>query len=174
MSLYFVIGSPGAGKSAACAELRRRGFVAYDTDLDALSVWFDDSSNAIVPLPVDPRQRDDRWLAQHTLRLPPETVLRIAAEVGDSVGFICGSTGNEGEIWELFEGVVSLSVSAAVLRQRLTDRNTFGSTEDELRRVLVSHQSVDADNARFGAHLVNADRPTALVVDELLRVLKLV
>jgi gluconate kinase len=148
MGLYFVIGTPGTGKTAVCEELRRRGFRAYDTDHDKLSHWEDG-----------------------TLRLPPETVLRLAAEVGDSAGFICGSVGNEGEVWEHFEGVVSLSVSADVLRRRLIARRGFGSTGDELSSVLASHQTVDADNARFGAHLINADRPVAAVVDEILRVL---
>lgn len=148
MSLYLVIGTPGAGKTTVREELRRRGFVAYDTDLDNLSHWIDG-----------------------ILRLPPETVLRLAAEVGDRVGFVCGSTGNEGEIWKYFDGVVSLSVSAGVLRQRLIERQGFGSSGEELRQVLASHQTVDADNARFGAQLVNADRAPAAVVDELLRVL---
>jgi hypothetical protein len=74
-------------------------------------------------MPTDPAHRDDAWFAHHTSRLPPEAVLRIAAEVGDSVGFICGTVGNE---------------------------------------------TVDADNLRFGAHLIDANPPVTEVVDQLL------
>jgi hypothetical protein len=48
----------------------------------------------------------------NTYRLPPDTVSRLAAEVGDGVGFICGTVANDDEIWDLFMAVVSLSVDA--------------------------------------------------------------
>jgi hypothetical protein len=150
MPLYFVNGSPGAGKSTVCAELTRRGFVAYDTDLDQLSAWSDD-----------------------VLRLPPTTVRRIAAEVGDGAGFICGSTGNEGEVWDLFAAVVFLSVSTGTLRRRLAERGGFGSSGTELEGVLGRHSDAEAANAGFGAHLIDGDRPVAVVVDDLLGVLGL-
>ncbi|MFI5710595.1 hypothetical protein [Kribbella sp. NPDC051620] len=148
MPLYLVNGSPGAGKSTACAELNRRGFIAYDTDLDQLSAWSDG-----------------------VLRLPPSTVRRIAAEVGDGAGFICGSTGNEGEVWDLFTAVAFLTVGADTLRRRLIQRGGFGSAGAELEGVLGRHTGAESANARFGAHLVDADRPVEEVVDDLLTAL---
>lgn len=53
--------------------------------------------------------------------------------------------------------------------RRLAERvNSFGSTDDELQRVLAWHANVDADNLRFGAMLIDASRPVADVVDHLL------
>jgi hypothetical protein len=111
----------------------------------------------------------------HTYRLRPQTVLRVAAVVGDKIGFVCGTVGNDNQIWDLFAAVISLSIDADTVRRRLADRvDSFGSTEDELRRVLAWHATVDADNLRFGAHVIDASAPVAEVVDHLLAELGLV
>ncbi|MFI5728609.1 AAA family ATPase [Kribbella sp. NPDC051587] len=167
MPLFYVAGASGAGKSTVCAELARRGHPSYDVDADGLAVWLDRAGN-VVPMPD---ARDDAWFANHTYTLPPAIVRRLAAEVGEAVGFVCGTVGNEGEIWDLFAHVISLSVDAETVRRRLAQRpDGFGSTAEELQRILTWHATIDADNARFGATLVDAGRPLVAVVDEVLEV----
>ncbi|WP_405057154.1 hypothetical protein OG474_31015 [Kribbella sp. NBC_01505] len=64
-----------------------------------------------------------------------------------------------------------LSVDADTVRRRIAQRpEGFGSSEEELRRILHWHATVDADNARFGATLVDASRPVTTVADEVLKV----
>jgi hypothetical protein len=166
MALIYITGASGAGKSTVRTELQRRGYPAYDSDEDHLARWFSDATGDEVPLPA---RRDDGWFASNTYKLPPETVRRIAAELGDTPGFLCGTVGNDNEIWDLFAAVISFSVDEASLRRRLTARtNGFGSTDTELQRVLDWHATVDIDNQRYGAILVNAARPITEVVDDLL------
>ncbi|TWD81367.1 ribose 1,5-bisphosphokinase PhnN [Kribbella amoyensis] len=169
MGLIYVTGASGAGKSTVLGELRRRGFVAHGTDEDGLARWYENSTHREASMPADPDRRDDDWYAHHTYRLPPDTVRRLAAEVGDDIGFVCGTVGNDNEIWDLFTSVVSLSVDATTIRRRLGARGDgFGSTEAEVRRILAWHKNVDADNARFGAVLVDATGPVSEVVDRVL------
>ncbi len=169
MPLFYVVGASGAGKSTVCAELVRRGHRAYDVDADGLGEWRDQRGTA-VPMP-EAALRDDAWFAAHTYTLPPATVRRLVTEVGDAVGFVCGTVGNEGEIWELFAHVISLSVDADTVRRRIAQRpDGFGSSEEELRRILNWHATIDADNARFGATLVDASQPVTAVADEVLKV----
>ncbi|GAA5039805.1 hypothetical protein [Actinopolymorpha pittospori] len=121
MPLVLVTGTSGAGKSTVRAELRRRGYVAYDTDEDHLSRYFEKCSGFEVPYPIAAVERSDGWHSRHTQRVPPETVRRIAAEVGDELGFVCGSTENEGEIWCHFAVVI-------YLRRLADDSPPAGST----------------------------------------------
>jgi len=166
MPLIYITGASGSGKSTVRAELRRRGYPAYDSDEDGLARWFSNTTGRAV---VVPASRDDEWFTSTTYRLPPATVRRLAAELGERTGFLCGTVGNDKEIWDLFTAVISLSVDADTLRHRLRARaNGFGSTDSELQRVLAWHATVDADNHRYGAILVNAARPTADIVDDLL------
>jgi shikimate kinase len=165
MSLVYLTGSSGVGKTAVGDELRRRGFAVYDVDADGLARWFENATGAEVPMPS---YRDDSWFAEYTYRLPVETVRRIADEA-DGVTFICGTVGNDNEIWDLFDTVISLSVDAETLRSRLVGRRgAFGSSAPELERVLAWHARVDADNTRYGAQLINANAPIPEVADRIL------
>jgi shikimate kinase len=170
MPLVWVTGSSGAGKSTVRIELRRRGYIAYDTDEDHLSRYFEKGSGAEVTYPAIAAQRTDEWFRRHTQRVPPETVRQIAAEVGDKLGFICGSTENENEIWDQFAVVIHLSVDSQTIRRRLAQRprDAFGGTEEELGRILEWHAGTDASYERFGALRVDATKPVTKVVDDLL------
>ncbi|MGW5361955.1 AAA family ATPase [Actinopolymorpha pittospori] len=170
MPLVWVTGTSGAGKSTVRAELRRRGYIAYDTDEDHLSRYFDKSSGVEVLYPSAVAQRTDEWFNRHNQRVPPETVRRIAAEVGDKLGFICGSTENENEIWNEFAAVIHLSVDSETIRRRLAQRprDAFGGTAEELARILEWHVGSDASYEQFGAHRVDATQPASKVVDDLL------
>ena len=169
MALIYITGASGAGKSTVRAELQRRGYLAYDTDEDGLARWFENRSGTEVSMPADPSQRDDNWYANNTYRLPLETVQRLAAEVEDGIGFVCGTVGNDDEIWEQFKAVISLSIDTETVRRRLSERvGGFGSAGDELQRVLAWHAQVDADNSQYGAILIDATPPVAEVVDRLL------
>jgi len=170
MVLVYLTGASGAGKTTVGVELRRRGFLVYDVDADGLARWYENVSGAEVSMPT---YRDGTWFAENTYRLPVETVRRIAAEAGDGTAFICGSVGNENEIWDLFAKVVCLTVDAATLEHRLVQRGAFGSTPAELERVLHWHTRSDADNAGYGAHLTPATTPPASVATQILNALHL-
>ena len=169
MVLVYLTGASGAGKTTVGVELRRRGFLVYDVDADWLARWYENVSGAEVSMPT---YRDGTWFAENTYRLPVETVRRIAAEAGDGTAFICGSVGNENEIWDLFTRVISLTVDAATLERRLVERGGFGSSSAELERVLRWHAQVDADNARYGAHLVAAEASVLEIADNVLAALR--
>ncbi|GAA2758959.1 AAA family ATPase [Actinopolymorpha rutila] len=170
MPLVWVTGTSGVGKSTVRAELRRRGFVAYDTDEDHLSRHFDRETGAEVLYPELAAQRTAEWFARHVQRVSPESVRRISAEVGDRLGFVCGSTENEDELWGEFAVVVHLSADPETIRRRLARRppDAFGGTEEEVERILGWHAGSDAAYERFGARRVDATQPVGNVVDELL------
>ncbi len=164
MRLVYLTGSSGVGKTAVGEELRRRGYAVYDVDADGLARWFENATGVEVRMPP---YRDDAWFAENTYRLPVETVRRIA-DLG-ALAFICGTVGNDNEIWDLFDTVISLSLDTETLRSRLEGRRgAFGSSGPELERVLAWHAQVDTDNSRYGALLVNANAPIPEVANRVL------
>ena len=166
MGLVYLTGTSGVGKTTVGAELRRRGFTVYDVDADGLARWFENASGAEVSLPSE---RGDAWYAENTYRLPVDTVRRLATRAGTT--FICGTVGNDNEIWDLFDKVIHLTVDTPTLERRLLRRGTFGSSPDELRRVLAWSTQADVDNARYGAHLIPATGSPEQIAAEILEAL---
>lgn len=160
MGLIYVTGTSGVGKTTVGKELGRRGYVVYDVDVDGLACWYENESGREVPMSD---RRDDRWYAEHTYRLPPETVRRLTPRGG--IAFIAGAVGNEDQIWDLFDLVIQLTVDAATLEERLRARGSFGSGGDELARVLAWQRRADLDNVRYGARPVSAEGPPGQVAD---------
>lgn len=165
MPIVLLTGPSGAGKSTVGAALRRRGFRSYDTDLDGLSRWYRGDH----PVPPPGPSVHDSWYAEHVLRLPP-AVVREIGQRATGLTFVCGTVGNEGEIWDLFDAVVSLSLDEASIRRRLATRplGAFGSTPDDVRRILGWAATIDEDNSRYGALLVDASGPVDEVVELIL------
>jgi shikimate kinase len=111
MSRVLVTGMSGAGKSTILDELRRRGFLAVDTDYEG---W-------VMPDGTWDGSRMDRLLARHR----------------DVV--VSGTVENQVRFYDRFEHIVLLSAPLEVLMQRLTDRtnNPYGKPPAE--RVEIAH-----------------------------------
>jgi hypothetical protein len=88
--------------------------------------------------------------------------------------FLCGSIGNEGEVWSFFEKVFLLSIDEATMRHRLLTRTAhdFGTKAHELELVLAWNEAIGEHYLRRGAITIDATRPPLLIVDDILRMLE--
>ncbi|MFG1921904.1 AAA family ATPase [Cryptosporangium sp. NPDC048952] len=129
MSLVWVTGSSGTGKSTVCALLKARGYVAVDADWEGYSCWVDRVTGSVVVDPPYPVPAG--WLDQFGWRIVRE---RVEALEGSGTVFLCGLVENEAEVRDLFDVVVCLVVDSGTLRRRLSDRttNAFGRHPEEL------------------------------------------
>lgn len=173
MPLIFVTGTPGAGKSTVCAELSRRGFPAYDTDEDEIAQWRNKVTGEITPLILE-AHRTPEFLSQNDWIADPERVRQLTEDGEKRTVFLCGSVGNDDDVWSFFDKVFLLSIDEATMRHRLLTRtaHNFGTKAHELELLLVWRAVIDDLYARRGAVLVDATRPLPIVVDEILRVLE--
>jgi dephospho-CoA kinase len=170
VALVYVTGISGAGKSAVCGELRRRGFEAHDTDQDENAVWVNRTTGQVTAVAgADERSRPG-WLEDQEWRVVPSKVQALAERADGRLVFLCGSTANEDEVWHLFSRVIYLAIDEQTLRDRLESRtsNDFGKAPKELEAILSWHQVGEADYLRFGAVVVNATLPLHEVVDKIL------
>ena len=150
MAVILITGMSGTGKSAALAELARRGHRVVDTDYGE---WIED-----VQLPdgsVEPlwnEERIDELLSGHA----------------DGALFVVGTVANQGRFYPRFDAVVLLSAPLDVILERVASReNPFGRTEAEREKIaddLAAYEPL----LRAGATAeIDTRRPLAEVVDEL-------
>jgi hypothetical protein len=171
VGLIYVTGISGAGKSAACAELLRRGFDADDTDAHGNAGWVDRSTGEVLGR-LPSAERTPGYLERYEWRLDPERVTALARQAEDRLVFLCGSTANEAEVRSLFRSTVYLAIDEETLHRRLETRtsNDFGRSPYERAMVVGWHRVAEDGYRRFGAAIVDATRPLCQVVDEIVSI----
>ena len=149
--MVLITGMSGTGKSAALAELARRGHRVVDTDYGD---WIED-----VRLPdgsVEPLWNEERIDA-------------LLSEHSDGALFVVGTVANQGRFYPRFDAVVLLSAPLDVILERVATResNPFGKTDAEREKIaddLAAYEPL----LRAGATVeIDTRRPLAEVVDEL-------
>ena len=116
MTVVFVTGMSGTGKSAALAELARRGNRAVDTDYGD---WTEGE-------PGSERLWDE------------DGIDALLHEHQEGALFIAGTADNQGKFYPRFDAVVLLSAPAEVILERIAAResNEFGKQAEERELIL--------------------------------------
>lgn len=171
MPLIYITGTPGTGKSAVCAELRRRGYTAYDTDKDSIAFFYHNDTGEAITEQVPSAERTPEWRKQHTFKAKRETIEELRKEAADKTVFLCGVTANDAEeLWDLFDKVFALVITdEQMLRERIANREEdgYGKNEHEFAALLAWQKTAAEDYKKLGATLVDASRPLSEVVDEI-------
>jgi gluconate kinase len=172
VTLIYVTGISGAGKSTVRTELAQRGYVAFDTDEDEIAQWTHRVTGVVTPLFLDAHRTPD-FLSENEWRAEPQRVRRLADESAGQTVFLCGHVGNEADVWSYFDEVLFLSIDQATMERRLTTRteHTFGTKPHELELLLAWHAVIDDYYLSRGAIMIDAAPATERVVDEILRTL---
>ena len=163
VSLAWVTGVSGSGKSSVCKLLKDQGHIAIDADSEGFSQWvhrLTGESAVNPPYPVPPG-----WLNDFAWKVNPEAVQSLAASLVSGVGFLCGGFENDDDVWPVFDHVVCLVVDETTLRDRLTSRTTnrFGKHPEELRAALRWRLVVEDQYRRRGAVIIDATQPLDVV-----------
>ena len=171
MPLVLVAGISGAGKSAVCTELQRRGYEAHDLDLDGNTVFVNRETGEVVPGHGSRSADSTEWFDTHDWCVVPEKIEAIAAQSGGRTVFLCGMTKNEHEISHLLASVVYLSIDAETIQHRVASRssNDFGKAQHEMAAILEWHEFAEEQHRQAGAVIVDATRPLNQVVDDVIR-----
>lgn len=168
--LVYVTGISGSGKSAVRAELCRRGFDAHDTDEDDNAVWVNLRTGASLTATSAPSVKPESWLDEWGWCVVREKVVALEQRASAGPVFLCGTTSNDADVWDLFSRVVYLAIDEQTLRDRIASRtsNDFGKAPHELAAILGWHRVNEDDHRRFGAVVVDGTLPLDDVVDRVL------
>lgn len=151
----------GVGKSTVSSQLRAQGYKAVDVDDPAWSEWVH-SADGEGPSPLHPGMD---WVWRENC------IQSLLATEDVEVLFVSGCASNQVRFHERFDHIVLLSAPAAVMVERLTDRegNRYGKHPGEVARSLRFKETVEP-RLRAIAHLeVDASRPLDEVVAAVLR-----
>jgi dephospho-CoA kinase len=148
VAVVLVTGMSGTGKSAALAELARRGHRVVDTDYGG---WIDDGPER--------RWREDR-------------IDQLLAGHDDGTLFVSGCVPNQGGFYPRFDAVVLLSAPAEVILGRVATRDTndFGKTAAERERILKDLTMVEPLLRAGATAEIDTRAPLDEVVDTLERI----
>lgn len=144
--LVLITGLSGTGKSTLVAELRRRGYRAYDAD-EGFS---------------EPRA-DGEWGWNVT------AVANLLSEHGDGPLFFAGCS--EEQTLFRFDLTILLTVPLPIMAQRLRTRtgNDYGKDPGELARALAYVDTVEPVLRASADTIIETSRSTPIVADEVLR-----
>jgi hypothetical protein len=165
---YLIDGVSGAGKTAVCTELQRRGYQAIHGDRE-LAYQGDPATGQ----PTDglTHEYSATFISEHHI-WDVEKVKAIAANQEEAVTFFCGGSKNSSKYIDLFDGVFVLAVDLDTSLRRIDERvaldpTDWGGTPAE-REITVRMYHTKAALPQNGT-IIDATAPLARVVDEILR-----
>jgi dephospho-CoA kinase len=157
MSLFYVTGTPGSGKTTIQEELVNRGYEAYDIDQPRFGgpVNLKTGERTTVP-PIEDRSPD--WFKEHEWRVSRSGVEQLKAEAKDKVIFLCGTTTTEHLVWDLFDKILFLNVDEPTLRHRILNRkdNDYGQGEGELEIIMNRYRTAQEKLPTLKVTLIDA------------------
>ena len=170
MTLVYVTGISGSGKSSVLRELRRRGYEAVGVDEDGYGGWLDSRTGQARTYPADDQTLDPHvWYADHDWVLDVDRIaeLKARADRDGTLVFLCGVAAGDAEAWEHFDVVCALEIDDATIRTRIDLRvdDWFGTRPHELERILGWNVGSAETYRSFGAVIVDATEPLPIVVD---------
>lgn len=170
MSLIYITGVSGTGKSTVRKELQNRGFEAHDTDDNGFRGWFNPETKQFIDSDIGYNEADREWLDKYPLYIKRDMVEKIVPADPSEKVFLCGSVPNANEVWDLFDEVIYLIISEDVLRERIANRtnNRYGKDPAELEAVLGWRANSEQEAQRFGAKMVDATCKIDEVVNEII------
>lgn len=173
MSLIYITGLSGSGKSTVLKELEKRGLEAHGVDEEGFADWVDRKTGVIADFPHHDADLDiHKWYRKHRWVLSVERItgLRVKSIEENKTIYLSGVAEGLDTVVQLFDRVIALSVDEQTIRSRINNRtdNNFGKDPDEMSVILSWLDGFDKTHVGFGADIVDASRPVEVLVDDIL------
>lgn len=165
MGKYLITGRAGSGKSAVTRELKRRGFLAFDSDdVVGLSGWHDRKTEKLIQV------SDNSYVNLDKLHWTWNEV-RVQDLVKDNESFfLCGGAENDLSFAPLFDGCLVLDVTPDNQISRVKNRtdNNYGQDPRMFSRLIENQRLHLLSALANGATSINADLPIQVVVSQII------
>src|SRR5262245_43801275 len=112
---YLIEGVSGAGKTAVCTELQRRGYQAIHGDRE-LAYRGDPQTGLPMTPETDPPTAI--WMSNHHIWNVAKVQAYIANQA-EAITFFCGGSRNSAKFIDLLDGVFVLDVDLETMKRRI-------------------------------------------------------
>ena len=164
---YLIEGVSGAGKTAVCTELQRRGYQAIHGDREL--VYRGDPETGL-PTAPETGTPTATWMSEHQI-WDVEKVKAYIANQNEAVTFFCGGSRNFAKFIHLLDGVFILEVDLDTMKRRIDERVALNPTDfggkPEERELAVRLYHTKEGVPKTGI-IIDATAPLSHVVDEIL------
>ena len=165
---YLIAGVSGAGKTAVCTELQRRGYQAIHGDRE---LAYQGDPDTGMPADGPKHEHSATFISEHHI-WDVEKVKAYVANQEEAVTFFCGGSRNTSKYLGLFDGVLILEVDLDTSLRRIDERvaldpTDWGGTLAERETTVRMYHSKEA--LPQNGIIIDATAPLARVVDEILR-----
>ncbi len=169
MSLFYVTGVPGTGKSTVQQALQQRGYEAHDIDEPDFGGPVNKATGESTTVPPI-EERSPNWFDEHEWRISRPAIEDLKARSEGKNVYLCGTATTENLVWDLFDKVLYLNIDEETLKSRIATRadNDFGKTENELQLILERYKSAKQNLSKLNLTLIDATKPISQVVREVI------
>ena len=167
-SAILITGVAGSGKSAACEELKRRGFTAYDIEN---TVGLFSFINKFTRRQANDTGDDNpEWFERNSWICDRKKLTKLVRSNDQGTAFYCGIASNLDDLLPLFDKVFLLRARPSTIRERLSGRpaDDFGYGPAVQEWLLGWKDGWERWMIQKGALVVDADRTIAEVADEVI------
>lgn len=174
MSLIYITGPTGAGKTTVGEALRLRGYEVHDTDDEGWRFWCNKKTGAPVDGPKKTALEDLQWHEDHIYTLASEPVQELFAKAKDKTIFLCGTTQSDLNFKEVFSKIILLVIDEATQGHRITHRtnHSYGKQPHQYATALRWREPQILKYSAAGAYKIDATKQVDDIVEEILTVIK--
>ena len=165
---YLIDGVSGAGKTAVCTELQRRGYHAIHGDRE-LAYQGDPETGQ--PTATLKHEHSATFISEHHI-WDVDKVKAYVANRDAAVTFFCGGSRNSPKFIALFDGIFILEVDLDTVNRRIDERVALDPTDwggKPAERNLIARFHRTKEGIPKSGKIIDATAPLARVVDEILR-----
>lgn len=171
MSLIYITGIAGAGKSQVYKELKSRDYMAYGTDEDRIAGFYNNETGERMAGPyLNAVDRTPEWRKLYTWKIDRKELDKLAIMSKDKNTFLCGVAANEEKFLDVFDMLFALVIDETTLEARIKSRtnNDFGKVAHELQSIKEWQKSTEDYYQKYNFIKIDATQPIYKVVNDIL------
>ncbi len=172
MSLTYLTGISGTGKSSVLEQLSNRGFEAHGVDEEGYAVWVNKKTDQVESFEEnDPNFNFHSWYQNHRWVLSKKRISELK-QLSDRIQkpvILAGLADDEHDALSLFDNIIYLPLDKPTLKKRIMSRtdNSFGKKPEEMSAIMLWLTKNDAKYRSMSNHIIDASSPLESVVNEI-------